>query len=216
MPAIKTQLTGFLEYMSDYSKIPLLAVIAEKPFESGRLVPAEQTQLSKFKLPQRKQDWLLGRAALKPLLSSLQLSEDTTKLRMPNRNVTLTHSEDVAVAIGTTANTNGIGIDLELRAQPLVDTARLFLTDNELAQLHSASYHTQSWLLQKLWCIKEAAFKANPKNKNTHVFDYEVMNIFCDQGEVSCTQDSKTKAKYICMRLDSAEGQGCIAIVINE
>lgn len=187
--------------------------LAMQPAEKSTLSSCELDRLTGLKLEQRKQSWLVGRNALKSLCNSMNLSTDTSLLSMPHPHISLTHSGKIAVAIGCRNEASGIGIDLELVERPGQEAARLFLTMSEMQQLESVPEHEKPWLMQKLWCIKEAAFKANPDNHSSHVFDYEIENIFSHNGDVVWISDEEVHGRYMCMPIISEMGQGCVAFV---
>jgi len=158
------------------------AVVTDKVYDAKRLTPAEQMHLTGLSTPKRQTSWLLGRSALKELLPALALSEDTTLLRFPHPKLSLSHSGGWAVAIGTDAPlVAGTGVDLELRAPPRVETARFFMSPDELPRLEKAPPKT----LLRVWTIKEAVFKSDPDNATTSVRAYRLQDPDAPAGAIS-------------------------------
>jgi len=114
----------------------------------------------------RRRDWLLGRAALKPLVDGA----DTAGVAFPHRTLSLSHSGPMAVAVSVDGagggGGGGAGVDLETRAGADPRAARFFLHEDEQA----ASPHA----VLRLWTVKEALFKATPDNADRRLLDYRV------------------------------------------
>lgn len=105
----------------------------------------------------RRQDWLLGRAALKA-----HGIGDTSTVVFPNRGLSLTHSAGVAVAARCDGDQAGVGVDLEAWRTIDPRSARFFLGPDEQGDL------------LRLWTVKEALFKATPANAGAVLVDYRV------------------------------------------
>jgi 4'-phosphopantetheinyl transferase EntD len=129
------------------------------------LTPGEHATLATLKAEARRESWLRGRAALKRLLGNV----DTSRLRFPHPEISLTHTADVAVAVSC-KGARGTGVDLEIRP-PSERAARRFLSDLEFA----AAAGPDDWLL--LWTVKEACFKADLRNAGRTVVDYAVKDL---------------------------------------
>ena len=136
-----------------------LAAAAEPAYD---LAPGERAALERFKAERRRDSWLRGRAALKALLGDV----DTTPLRFPHPELSLTHTEDVAVAVAC-EGAAGVGVDLEVR-HPSERAARRFLSGPEFA----AAAGPDDWL--RLWTVKEACFKADLDNAGRTVMEFSV------------------------------------------
>jgi len=144
------------------------------------LSPIEQGYYQRFNYMKRKKDWLGGRLAGKSALLSL-IRADNPDLReitiLPNDHgrplvgslpdfcpstdnlmISLSHSEDFAVA----AATEGLicGIDLQIISTKLVDLTSHFATDTELQLLAEKSGCDEDTHLTMLWTAKEALKKA--------------------------------------------------------
>ena len=140
--------------------LPLRLAAAAEP--ASALSAGERAAFDRLKAERRRQSWLRGRAALKALLGDV----DTSALRFPHPEISLTHTEDVAVAVAC-AGAQGVGVDLEVRP-PSERAARRFLSAAEF----DASGGPDGWL--RLWTIKEARFKADLRNKGRTILEYAV------------------------------------------
>jgi 4'-phosphopantetheinyl transferase EntD len=150
------------------ARIPLHLAVAREGCSGGELSPGETAQLLGFPFPRRREAWLRGRAALKRLLRALGLDPDTSLLRFPHPQFSITHSGGIAVAVGTrSTRLTGIGVDYETQA-PSPGSTHHFLAPAE-----QAARRTPSELL-RLWTIKEACFKADPGNSASRLPDYTV------------------------------------------
>ena len=139
--------------------LPMRLAAAAEPAE--RLTEAERATLAGFKAERRRESWLRGRAALKALLGDV----DTSTLSFPHPELSLTHTEDVAVAVAC-RGARGVGVDLEVRP-PSERAARRFLRPAEFA-----GTAPDDWL--RLWTVKEARFKADLRNQGRTILEYGV------------------------------------------
>lgn len=126
----------------------------------------------------------LGRAALGALLTEVGDGADAQTLEFPNSRYSLTHSGDVALAVGdVSAGLAGIGVDLEIETSIMRQAARFFLAPGELRWLRSLDGARACRQLLRLWCTKEAVFKSNPENRGTLLGDYELVEPGAYFGE---------------------------------
>lgn len=125
------------------------------------LSPGERGRLDSLGSGERRASWLLGRAALKSLLSDLGEDPDSSRLGFPHPRFSLTHSAGSAAALGLPEG-KGAGIDLETRV-PSEAVARRVL---------GASFAggPDDWL--RLWTVLEACFKADLANAGRTVNEY--------------------------------------------
>lgn len=139
--------------------LPMRLAAAAEP--ASGLTPGERAALDRLKAERRRESWLRGRAALKALLGDV----DTTALSFPHPEISLTHTEDVAVAVAC-EGARGVGVDLEVRP-PSERAARRFLSEAEFA-----GTSPDDWL--RLWTVKEARFKADLRNKGRTILEYGI------------------------------------------
>lgn len=153
--------------------LPILAVVESQPVPENQLTPGESAELTKMTSPLRRESWLRGRAALKRLAVEMHGSQDTSTLKFPHPNFSLTHSENWAVAIGViSTKLAGLGVDLEIKGAPKAETARRFLNPSEMVWLRRMDELEHPRLLHRLWTVKEAIFKADPDNAGKTLKDY--------------------------------------------
>lgn len=119
----------------------------------------------------------LGRRALRALRTEVEGCAHVDDLEFPNPRYSLSHSRDIAVAVGdATKSLRGIGIDLEIDRSLRPQASRSFLTSREQRCLQESDTTLRSQDLLRLWCIKEAVFKANPDNRGTLLGDHELVD----------------------------------------
>ena len=115
-----------------------------------------------FKLPKRRNEWLLSRVAAKKLAlelgyahDPLAIAIDRTRLRTGDREyrLSLSHSGGYGAAA---LDVRPVGIDVETPRVVREGTAHLFLTDLEIAQMHRCRIANA---LLHFWSAKEAAWK---------------------------------------------------------
>ncbi|HLD99680.1 MAG TPA: 4'-phosphopantetheinyl transferase superfamily protein [Bdellovibrionota bacterium] len=101
------------------------------------------------------------------------LSKDAPELSISELQLSLTHSKDLAVALGRVARDGqreeGIGIDLELRNRKLIPNLLERITEHEERRfgLHAL----------QIWTIKEACFKANRFNSGSAVTEHRIRDF---------------------------------------
>ncbi len=179
-------------------EVRVVLAVAEKPVSRMSLTKTELETLHALRAPSRQRSWLLGRNALKKLLSSFGMGEETSLLSFPHPHFSLTHVGDRAIAVGSRDHRlAGIGIDLEMDRLPPMKSARFFLSREEQKWLSKVKNGSQPMELLRLWTIKEAAYKANPCNQGTRLSQYIVME---SPGRASGTilfpQSSGLLARY--------------------
>lgn len=155
--------------------------VSEHPIRFDSLTEAERAVFWSFGSARRSTNWLRGRSALKPLLRSMGLDEDTASLSWPQTAFSLAHTDRVAVALGasSTETITGLGIDIECGRDISPRAARFFLHESEWEQL-GAEVEAQNLL--RLWTVKEALFKADPLNHNRLLTDYVVDDVAASTG----------------------------------
>ena len=167
---------------------PFVLSMASRPVEKFLLTAGELNCLRTLEGSPRREAWLRGRTALKRLLTRMGDDTDTSRLEFPHPRISLTHSRTLAVAMGTTdSRTIGVGADLELGSGPSAAGTHLFLTHCERLKLCQLTARNRL----RLWTVKEALYKANPKNSESWFTDYVVQDpmgltgsavIRCNQG----------------------------------
>ena len=174
--------------------------ISDVPAPIESLTPGELGQSRRSRAGPARLDWLRGRAALKALLAP---GYDTSRLQFPNRAISLTHAGDLAVAVRTDDDCEGIGIDFEpwaTRVDPRA--AHLFLGPAE-----RVGPLPPEGLLQ-LWTVKEALYKATPGNQGCLLLDFEVHDTADSCGEASGPRGEALR--YAALRLE----RGSLAIAV--
>jgi len=111
---------------------PVVLSIATEPAPMSALSWGETARVASLATAARREEWRLGRAALKTALRAVGEADDTTPIAFPNPRVSLTHSGNTAIAVTFAEGANvpfaGIGVDLEMDRAPRLEAARFFLT----------------------------------------------------------------------------------------
>jgi len=113
-----------------------------------------------FKLPKRRDEWLLSRAAAKELAVQLGLAADPRQVRVERPflagtdwYVSLSHSEPYA---GAAIAREPIGVDVQVVRELAESATHLFLSEDEDAAMRRCAIAHR---VLHFWCAKEAAFK---------------------------------------------------------
>ena len=143
-------------------------------------------------------EFLRGRAAQKSALAALGLDTDTSLVRMPHRNHSLTHAGDIAVSAFTNAErVLGIGVDFEPHANVSADRARFFLTQHELQTWPDVLQPHHAPDLLRLWTVKEALYKATADNDALTVRDYTVNEPWAWNGAAALAGRPDVALRYV-------------------
>ncbi len=89
--------------------------------------------------------------------------------------------------------------------------ACFFLDEHELEVLQALPGAHGASALQRLWSVKEAAFKATPHNRGTGLRHYRVLDIEAPEGEVMPRLNPLMRCRYRCFDIDHGGRQGCVA-----
>lgn len=170
---------------------------------------AERKRYAALRNTARARSWLLGRAALKSLRRRVDGCADIDALSFPNARFSLTHSGEVALAVAEPSGIlEGIGIDLEVNTRMPAASARFFLTRREQQWLHTQASERWPHHLLRLWCIKEAIFKANPGNAGSMLIDHELEEPAEARGAARAHSGRKMEYASWC------ESRTCIALAV--
>ena len=156
--------------------IPLLLAYANSATPLAELSTAEQACLALFNFENRRRDWLCGRNALKKLLRMLERPDDTKSIRFPDRQLSISHGDGASFAVGTCAETQGLGIDYEPLRAINERVANWFLDDREIDWLSKQPASEIAQYIIRLWTIKEAAFKSHPHNNGMSLWEFTVID----------------------------------------
>lgn len=172
--------------------------VATEPLAMSSLTPAEVSRAEALR-GARRHSWLLGRAALKPLVGG----GDTASLAFPHRRLSLSHADGlaVAVAVGEGVEVLGVGVDHEPWRESLdLAMAPLFLTEAEQVAATDAS------TMLRLWTVKEALFKATPGNAENRLHLYDVAVPTALAGDARGPRGERLR--FACVELDT----GCLTV----
>lgn len=216
MTVIQTMLKSLAGRSADYLGVELAVYVSDRTVPEGALSPGEVERYAGLPTATRKQSWLRGRYVLKRVLDELGLDTDTSRYLPPHPRWSLSHSADLAVAVGSAcAYQRGIGVDLELDNVPSAAAARFFLDEHELKALHALPATQVATVLKRLWSIKEAAFKATPHNRGTGLQHYHVPDIETVEGKVTLRIKPHLRCHYRCFDIAHRGQMGCVAFAVT-
>ncbi|MBW3575221.1 MAG: 4'-phosphopantetheinyl transferase superfamily protein [Actinobacteria bacterium] len=180
---------------------------ARRPVAQEALTAGERRQWHALAPGPRRQDWLTGRAALKALLPA---TADTSTMSFPHRNLSLTHSCGVAVAVGIEADADD---DHSVVAGAGVDHEPWRSTDPRMARffLHPHERSTPLGLL-RAWTVKEALYKAVVANHRSTLLDIVLDDAAVTTG--TATGPGGERLRYTV--LDTAEGPLGVALCLED
>lgn len=183
--------------------------MASGPVREENLSTPARLRFESVKGTPRESAWLLGRRALETLHTEVGDCPDIETLEFPNPRFSLTHSADVALAVADTSGAlGGIGIDLEMGTRIQAAAARFFLTRREQDWVQRQPAGRRSHHLLRLWCVKEAVFKANPENPGTVLGDHELLEPADSCGKARAATGRTMEYTSWC------ESRTCVALAV--
>jgi 4'-phosphopantetheinyl transferase len=141
----------------------------DQPGEMVGLVRREVALCAQHRNPRRRAEFVAGRNAARAAVVRLLGIEDLNEIEIlkdatgapfvvnhPNVRVSITHSNQVAVAVAAFVP---VGVDLEADEARPPAFSRMFFSRNEQQSLSAAPGHDQQTMLNTLWTRKEAICK---------------------------------------------------------
>jgi phosphopantetheinyl transferase len=146
--------------------------------------------------PSRNREWSESRKLVSKICSLFVQKNNFQSIRL-----SLTHTVSATAAIVASQSVSGIGIDIESFERKI---------DERIAKRVKGSQERYPKTLKPIdiWCAKEAAFKAHPKNKGLVLSDF----VFCNLGSIQC---KKTRFKIILKTVTHEKLKYRIAIAIR-
>lgn len=195
-----------------------LSLVSELP-TLETLSAQELAIYREIRSPLRQASWLLGRSALKRLLGSLGEAPETSELTFPHPRLSLTHSGDLAMAVGNSCpQANGLGVDYEAWRPVHPKTGRFFLSPRELEALAALPGGLEEKALLRLWTVKEAVFKAHLANVGSVLRHYEIEalpEVLCNallwHGLAKTNVSGKARFEFLSIRLKT----GYLTLALN-
>jgi hypothetical protein len=131
--------------------------------------------------------------ALKALLSRRGAQADLSEVKLPNQNLSVSHSGNRTLGIDVRASSGacelvGTGLDYEVARKVNPRTARFFLQPAELEWVAKTNKAHRNFHLLRLWTIKEALFKCDVTNRTS--------SRFLGQYQTDNPQDHAGTAKH--------------------
>lgn len=177
-----------MEFPTFPEKVILGETEIQYAFAVGSL---SQVELSQKEL-KRQHEHQVGKNAFENLVQILKLRE-TYPQTFPHPHFSISHSQGLAVAVYQ-KDYAGVGVDLEFR-QPNPKAQHLFLNEGEQQWitrqgLQWVARQGLPSLLQKAWTLKEAAYKADLKERQTNLKKYEIDEWVSSTHTTSFTSES--------------------------
>jgi phosphopantetheinyl transferase (holo-ACP synthase) len=190
--------------LGDALGIPLRLAAAALPLDPSALREEERRLLQEFASPVRRAAWLRGRAALR------RLGVETPP-PLPSPVLSLSHAGDWAVAVAAPAGVlAGLGVDLEQVRAPHEASVRKFMDGREQSWIAALDDGSRRSGLQRAWTVKEAAFKADPRNAGRVVGDYVLEDPPAEVGLVRRRDGSSGPWKAASLRV----GGGWLSVAV--
>jgi 4'-phosphopantetheinyl transferase EntD len=153
--------SALTEHFSKVCHEPLFLSVQHKLLNTGTFTEGETEKLSNISSEKRKAEYIQGRLALKEVLNRIGYDTDTSILSWPNTYCSLSHSEGYAVAVSSTT-AKGLGLDLQLNKIPSLAMAERILSTQTLSYWQALPDEQKPQVLQRLWTVNEAVYKASP------------------------------------------------------
>ena len=133
-------------------------VVGETAIPLGWFSEEELRTAEGFRLPKRREEFLLSRAAAKQLAVELGAGGEIPQIRIEQRRIgslhlSLSHSAPYAAAA---IDERPVGIDIQVVRPIRESAAHLFLSERESEQMHECVLPDR---LIHFWCAKEAVWK---------------------------------------------------------
>lgn len=168
---------------------------ATRPRDERSLSPAELAYLRSLGRGPRRNEWLLGRAALAGLFA-VNRPPPGSAGTVQQACWSLSHTGDVAIAVATTNRNIAIGVDIEAPPGPSDRCLRLFLTDRERSWLHTLDGSSQQSAANRLWALKEAAFKSVAGPRSLVLRDIKIRGSCLDSGVTDYPASARSRCFY--------------------
>ena len=168
---------------------------ATGPLDAESLSPAELAYLRSLGRGPRRNEWLLGRAALAGLFAFNRPPPGSAGT-VQQACWSLSHSGDVAIAVATTNPNVAIGVDIEAPPGPSGRCLRLFLTDRESRWLHTLKSSSRQSAANRLWALKEAAYKSVARPRSLVLRDFQIRETCLDSGITDYPASARSRCFY--------------------
>lgn len=156
---------------------PIFLALRQGACDSSELSFTETERMADMGSDKRRHEYILGRHALKDVLSRIGHDTETTHVVWPSSYCSLSHSEGHAVAVSST-HTAGIGIDLQLHKTPPFAMAERILYGDTLAAWQALPDVDKAKVLQRFWTANEAIYKACPSPQPAYFRHYRLHHPF--------------------------------------
>jgi len=142
-----------------------------------------------------RKDWVASREALYNLKERLSDKQRISDISFPSERYSLSHSNGNGLALGTSEKVRGVGVDFEYCRRMKAETARFFLSSDEIEMAKSLTSGKIEENLVRLWTIKEAIFKSDRLNVDRGIKDYDIVNLSFNSGNAR-VDNGKKKQKF--------------------
>lgn len=199
----------FIKKMNDGSTLALWYIDEEEDeLKAGlRMSDVESKELSKIRSPYGRIRWLAVRRALNSLFPQdiaecLKDEHGKPFVKGFNGYISLSHSNEYAVAIAHPSNP--VGVDIEIVQPKIMRIKQKFLTDKELLFIQGENQIEQ---LYACWCAKESIFKWQGRKgislkQNIDIVPFE----YREKGNLQAYLNTSAGSQLLAVEYEKMEG----------
>ncbi len=197
--ALPTQAAAIMDGISALAAklpFPVTVACATRPLSLNSLSQIEHAYLRDLGSGPRRKQWRLGRAALARLFAADRPPPGSAGTPQ-QAQWSLCHTDDLAIAVATTERNLAIGVDIEAPPGPSERSRRLFLSDREQRWLGMLPASTRQSATNRLWALKEAAYKSVPVPQTVVLRDFRLRTACLEHGVADCATAPGSSCFYL-------------------
>lgn len=149
---------------------------------SKKLKTSKYYKISKFSSERRRLSWAAGRECLYRTLLDCGENLPVEKIKWPHPQYSISHTDDIAIAVGVLPPSLGVGIDIEKKRSLNPKIKKFFINKDEEHYLSKID-------LMTFWVIKESCYKADPENSKRFLKSYFIVDIQEHSALLKCKDE---------------------------